>query len=76
MDSVRNRLIQICEEQLGKLDWDEDGDKDWGDLGADSLNTVEIVMETEEEFDITINDEDSETMRTFNQLVEYVERKI
>ena len=43
------------------------------DLGADSLDTVEIVMKVEEEYDITIPDEDVEEMKTVQDLIDYVE---
>ena len=43
------------------------------DLGADSLNIVEIVMAIEEEFDIEIPDEDAETLHTVGQVKQYIE---
>jgi acyl carrier protein len=43
-----------------------------GDLHADSLDTVEIVMELEEEFDITIPDEQAEKIQTVGQAVDYI----
>jgi acyl carrier protein len=43
------------------------------DLGADSLDTVELVMEFEEEFDITIPDEEAEKIQTVGQAVDYIE---
>ena len=42
------------------------------DLGADSLDTVELVMALEEEFDIEIADEDAEKISTVNEAVEYI----
>ncbi len=44
------------------------------DLGADSLDTVELVMALEEEFDIEIPDEDAEKIRTVKDAVEYIEK--
>jgi acyl carrier protein len=46
------------------------------DLGADSLDTVELVMAFEEEFDIEIPDEDAENMRTVGDAVKYLESKV
>ena len=43
------------------------------DLGADSLNIVEVVMSIEEEFDIEIPDDDAETLHTVGQLKQYIE---
>lgn len=43
------------------------------DLGADSLDTVELIMEFEKEFDITIPDEDSEKISTVGDAVKYIE---
>ena len=45
------------------------------DLGADSLDTVELIMEFEEEFGIEIPDEDAEKMTTVGAAVEYIEGK-
>jgi acyl carrier protein len=45
------------------------------DLGADSLDTVELVMAFEEEFDIEIPDEDAEKMMTVGQAIEYLKKK-
>ena len=46
------------------------------DLGADSLDTVELVMAFEEEFDIEIPDEDAEKMSTVGDAIEYLKKKI
>jgi len=43
------------------------------DLGADSLNIVEVIMGIEEEFDIEIPDDDAETLHTVGQLKQYIE---
>ena len=42
------------------------------DLGADSLDTVELVMELEDEFDISISDEDAEKIQTVGQAMKYI----
>jgi acyl carrier protein len=46
------------------------------DLGADSLDTVELVMALEEEFDIEIPDEDAETIDTVEAAVTYIDKKL
>ena len=45
------------------------------DLGADSLDVVEIIMGLEEEFDVEIPDEDAENIKTVQQIITYVEEK-
>nr|YP_009393125.1 acyl carrier protein [Bostrychia moritziana]ARW61687.1 acyl carrier protein [Bostrychia moritziana] len=46
------------------------------DLGADSLDTVELVMAIEEEFNITIPDEDAEKIATLNEAVQFIQRAV
>lgn len=46
------------------------------DLGADSLDTVELIMEFEKEFDISIPDEDAENIATVGNAVEYLQEKL
>ena len=45
------------------------------DLGADSLDTVELIMAFEEEFDIEIPDEDAQKIKTVKDIIEYIESK-
>ncbi len=45
------------------------------DLGADSLDTVELIMTLEEKFDIEISDEDAEKIKTVQDVVEYVKKR-
>jgi acyl carrier protein len=49
---------------------------DLAGLGADSLDTVELVMELEQEFDITIPDEDAEKIKTVGDAIRYIERSL
>ena len=46
------------------------------DLGADSLDTVELIMQFEEEFDIEISDEDAENLTTIGKSVDYIDSKL
>ena len=46
------------------------------DVGADSLDIVELVMELEEEFDITIPDEEAEKIKTVGEAIDYIEREL
>ena len=46
------------------------------DLGADSLDQVELIMAMEEEFDISIPDEDAETIRTLQDAIDYIKKAV
>jgi acyl carrier protein len=73
--SVSERVIDIVADQLG-VDKDKiTPDTSFvNDLGADSLDTVELVMELEEEFDITIPDDAAEKIQTVGQAIEFIEK--
>ena len=75
MADVADRVIDIVAEQLGV---DKDKVKPEtsfvNDLGADSLDTVELVMELEEEFDINIPDDAAEKIQTVGQAIEFIEK--
>jgi acyl carrier protein len=75
--SVEERVIKIVAEQLGVEKEKITRDTSFvNDLGADSLDTVELVMELEEEFDITIPDEVAEKIQTVGQAIEHIERAV
>ena len=73
--SVDERVKAIIVEQLG-VDADEvKGDASFvEDLGADSLDTVELIMAFEEEFGIEISDEDAEKIRRVQDAVDYINK--
>jgi len=75
MASIDERVKQIVAEQLGA---DEDqvteGATFMDDLGADSLDTVELVMALEEEFDIEISDEDAEKILNVKNAIDYINK--
>ena len=65
---------KIIAEHIGcDLDMVKDDSKIIEDLGADSLDTVELIMQLEEEFGIEIPDENAEQMTTVQQAVDYIE---
>ena len=74
MASVTERVIDIVSEQLG-VDKEKitPSTSFVNDLGADSLDQVELVMELEEEFDINIPDDAAEKIQTVGQAVQYIE---
>jgi acyl carrier protein len=66
---------QIIKEQLGVEDDEITPTASFvDDLGADSLDTVELVMAIEEAFDIEIPDNDAEKMRTVQDVIDYIEK--
>jgi len=73
-NDVLNRVIDIVVEELA-VDRDEVTEESSfiEDLGADSLDVVELVMAFEEEFDVEIPDEDAEKIRTVDDAVSYLE---
>jgi len=75
MASVEERVKHIIVEQLG-VDEDEvkAGASFVDDLGADSLDVVELVMALEEEFGLEISDEDAEKLTTVQHAVEYISK--
>ena len=77
MASVEQRVIEIVAEQLGvNKDQITNETSFVNDLGADSLDTVELVMELEEEFDINIPDDVAEKIQTVGQAIEHIEKAI
>ena len=75
-ESVVDRVRAIIAEQLGvKIEEVTDAASFIDDLGADSLDTVELVMALEEEFGVEIPDEDAEKMTTVGDAVKYIEKK-
>ena len=72
--SVRDKVVEIIREQLGQdKDTITDETHFINDLGADSLDTVELVMELEDEFGISISDEEAEKIQTVGDAVKYIE---
>ncbi|MGB8885639.1 MAG: acyl carrier protein [Candidatus Korobacteraceae bacterium] len=75
MASVEERVKQIIVEQLGVDEAEVTPTASFvDDLGADSLDTVELVMAFEEAFEIEIPDEDAEKIRTVQDAVTYIDR--
>jgi len=74
--AVAEKVRSIIAEQLGvKQEEVTDTAKFIDDLGADSLDTVELVMALEEEFGIEIPDEDAEKMTAVGDAIKYIEEK-
>ncbi|MDQ3732251.1 MAG: acyl carrier protein [Pseudomonadota bacterium] len=73
MNNVQERVKKIVVEQLGVNEEDVTESASFvDDLGADSLDTVELVMALEEEFECEIPDEEAEKITTVQQAIEYI----
>ena len=76
MSSIEERVKKIVAEQLGVKEDEVTNDASFvDDLGADSLDTVELVMAFEEEFGVEIPDEDAEQMQTVGDAIRYLQDK-
>jgi acyl carrier protein len=76
MAALEEKVKQIIVDQLGVDANEVTPEASFiDDLGADSLDTVELVMAFEEEFDIEIPDEDAEKMTTVGMAIEYLKKK-
>lgn len=74
---IEKRVTEILCEQLGLKPEQVKPDADLvKDLGADSLDTVELVMTFEEEFSFEMSDEDAERMKNVSNIIEYLKKKI
>lgn len=74
MSEIANRVKKIIVDKLGIDEADVTNEASFtGDLGADSLDTVELMMEFEKEFNISIPDDQAENITTVGQAVSYLE---
>jgi acyl carrier protein len=77
MSSVEERVQKIVVEQLGVKEDEVTPEASFvDDLGADSLDTVELVMALEEEFDTEIPDEDAEKITTVKEAIDYINKHL
>ena len=75
--SVEERVIEIVCENLGVNKEQVTRSTSFTeDMGADSLDIVELVMELEEEFEITIPDDQAEKIKTVGEAIDYIEREL
>jgi acyl carrier protein len=72
-EEIQEKVISIVSEQMGVDKSEINKDTSFvNDLNADSLDTVELVMEFEDEFEMSIPDEEAEQIQTVGQAVEYI----
>jgi acyl carrier protein len=75
--SIAERVSKIIVDKLGVDESEVTPEASFtNDLGADSLDTVELIMEFEKEFDISIPDEQAENIQTVGQAVSYLESQL
>ena len=73
---IQERVIKVVREKMGKTPEQVTRDSSFiNDLGADSLDIVELVMELEDEFGISIPDTDSEKIQTVGNAIDYIQQK-
>lgn len=76
MSTIEERVKKVVAEQLGVKE-DVDNESSFvDDLGADSLDTVEMVMALEEEFECEIPDEEAEKITTVQEAINYVNKNV
>ena len=74
MSSIEDRVVKMVAEQLGVKEEEVKLESSFvEDLGADSLDTVELIMALEEEFDTEIPDEEAEKITTLREAISYIE---
>lgn len=77
MSNIAERVKKIIVDKLGVEESQVTPEASFtNDLGADSLDTVELIMEFEKEFQISIPDEQAETIGTVGQAIEYLEKTV
>lgn len=73
MSDIRNKVVSIIVDKLGVEESEVTNEASFtNDLGADSLDTVELIMEFEKEFNLSIPDEEAEKIGTVGDAVKYI----
>ncbi|MBK98002.1 MAG: acyl carrier protein [Balneola sp.] len=74
---VESKVKEIIIDKLGVDESEVVADANFtNDLGADSLDTVELIMEFEKDFDLSIPDEDAESIATVGDAIKYIQKKL
>jgi acyl carrier protein len=74
MSDIRSRVVNIIVDKLGVEESEVTNEASFtNDLGADSLDTVELIMEFEKEFNLSIPDEEAEKIETVGDAITYIE---
>ena len=76
-EDIESKVIQIVSEQMSVDKSEITRQTSFvNDLNADSLDTVELVMELEDEFDMTIPDEEAEKLKTVGEAIDYINKQL
>jgi acyl carrier protein len=74
MSDVKSKVVSIIVDKLGVEESEVNNEASFtNDLGADSLDTVELIMEFEKEFNIAIPDDQAENIQTVGDAIKYIE---
>ncbi len=77
MSDIKTKVTEIIVKKLGVEESQITDEANFTkDLGADSLDTVELIMEFEKEFEITIEDSDAEKIQSVGDVIKYLESKL
>ena len=77
MSDIKSRVISIIVDKLGVEEGEVTAEASFtNDLGADSLDTVELIMEFEREFDVSIPDEKAEEIQTVGDAISFLEAQL
>ena len=77
MSDVKSKVVSIIVDKLGVEESEVTNEASFtNDLGADSLDTVELIMELESQFDIVIEDEAAESLKTVGDAISYIKNKV
>lgn len=77
MSEIQEKVVKIIVDKLGVKESEVTPEATFtGDLGADSLDTVELVMEFEKEFGVQVEDDAAEKFQTVGDVISYIESKL
>ena len=77
MSDIKSKVISIIVDKLGVVESEVTNEASFtNDLGADSLDTVELIMEFEKEFNIAIPDDQSENIQTVGDAISFIEENV
>jgi acyl carrier protein len=73
--TIESEIIDAIKKASKKTDTEIINATSWANLGLDSLDTVELIMQMEDTFNITVEDDDAEKLKNYNDLITYIKGK-